>query len=290
MEFEDFHESMFLFVDVWCDGISTAQYNQFAVELLQSLINQTWFTSPSFGLSSDRLDPAPRAQTVEEYLAESAVRVASISATAIPLDTYSNACRHFAVPMSKVVCAKLGECPRHGSMKKLEISKAGLTSVLPLLDILALNRELVHLDVSRNGLDSQSLELLFRVLLWHPHLTTLDISHNPGVCSRTVAALYQLLCRSTQLGQVACDGTVPRCYEPCVQRQVEFNVHSQTIGREQYHLMRKAFRDIDVADEGHIELQALLDWFAAQRVMGHLRARKKQQSAAEVCLRADAWA
>ena len=272
MSFDDFYESIFLFVDVWCEGMSTAQYLKFTTDLLKSLLSQTWFTTSETFLrqqsSTYKIEDTPPIDNIEEEIAKAQARLASMAPSVPPVNLYREACQRVAVRTSKDVSAKLMQA---GSMKTLELPEAGLTTLLPLLDVLLRNRELQKIDLSKNRLDCRSLELLFTVLLWHPKLVTLDISANPGTSTRAVRALYQLLCRNTALRKLRYAGTVAKMYEARLRSQLDFNFHSQAIGSKDYHQLRKAFRQIDVAAEGRVELQDFVDWFGVNQ----LRSRKQ---------------
>ena len=287
LNFEEFYESMFLFVDVWCDGLSEPQYLQFATELLQPILKQQWVTpSQQFDLSTSISsqafpsqaapgEPGAPPRLMEEEMVDAQARVSSMSANPPPpLDIYRDGCLRCALPVSVDVCAALRDAPRQG-MKELVVPHAGLTSILPFLDLLLLHRDLERVELQGNRLDCSSFELLLKVLLLHPKLWVLNISENPCMSSRIVAVMYQLLCRNTQLRRVQFQNTVPMCYDARIKKQLDFNFHSQVISRREYHQLKKAFQGLDALGEKCIDLYDLVNWFSVE----HLRGRKAAASA-----------
>ena len=102
----------------------------------------------------------------------------------------------------------------------MDLSNEGLTSILPLVDVLLLSPDLEELVLSGNQLNSQNLELLFKILLYHHKLKALDISGNPCMSSEATSALNQLLCRNSGLVRLCYKGAVPKCHEADIKLQV----------------------------------------------------------------------
>ena len=276
MDWEQFYNSMFMFVDIWCTGLSKEKYVNFAKELLLPIVSDVRTTQVQpFNLSTAPKTQVrrPNLKAPEVEIMESQARIAWLSANPVAaVDVYRSECQRCAVPVSQKVVDALPDRSKvpPNAIKTLVAASAGLNTLVPLIDVLLLNRDIEELILRDNNLDSDSFELLFTVLLWLRKLRVLDISENPPMSLRAVHAFHQLLCRNTKLSRVRSLKTVSKCYEFHIRAQVEANFHSRVIARDDYFLLQKAFHSLDTSHSGLVDLQELLNWCA----VAHLRGRK----------------
>ena len=186
-------------------------------------------------LSARQDPPGERRRASNQRLPGHAHRQASSRAV------YLAECERTETAPVPAVLQHLPDEPGAHRLSELPLNGLQLHSVAPCLDVIRLNRGLRHLLLNDNRLPSDDVELLATALATQPGLQVLDLSGNPCVSSRCVAALHRLLRTNRSITLALFHGTVPATLKVWLGDAVEANFHRTSLGREDYHKLRYTF-------------------------------------------------
>ena len=267
MTFEQFYDSMFTTVDLWCSSSSEDAYVAYSQRLFGPIMSS--ITGNFENVSALNREQSFAKQVTQVFsegemlslIKESEQRVTELKDSGRREDSaswYALECqRLFGIAMKPVSEA----LSSNGfGMKKLSLKGLGIKSILPLLDVLRLNTQLEELDLANNAFSSTDLQLLFLVLQTSRSLKSLDISGNPVCTSRTVGGLRRLLIRNTSIWKVAIRGTIPAASCTKVVQQADYNYHCNNLTREDYFFFKSAFATLDRDNSGTVDKKELMDY------------------------------
>uniref|UniRef100_A0A7S1NER1 EF-hand domain-containing protein n=1 Tax=Eutreptiella gymnastica TaxID=73025 RepID=A0A7S1NER1_9EUGL len=265
MDFEEFFDSMFTFIDVWVEGLEEEAYVQYAEKMCLPLMNE-------LGKSSVGLTDRRRGQKVfmppdlHGYIHEitvSNVRINGyVSAGMSTSAVYQSECDRLGIEptvrvMEALTASQSKAADKDHRLKEIKLANIKLTNIGPLVDVIRMNTRLEGIYLQNCCLSGSSISLLCHILLEHKKLQVLDISKNEVVGMKEVSDLHRLLVRRPNITVCRFNQTIPNVVRGALQLQLEVNLRANFIPMKEYRALREAFQVMDHNKNGKVEIKEL---------------------------------
>ena len=260
MDFQEFFDAMFNFIDMWCDSGDEEDYLAYAEATAAPLLRElnvdrdklrervdVTFMPPMLGKLLKELQASDRriAQYAERKFTSQQIYVAE--------------CGRLKIDPLPAVTHALDS--KGTNMKLIKLSGIAICGIGPLIDVIRMNKSVTQILLKGCNLEPMSIVVFCHLVFLHRKLQAVDLSGNQPVGARGAMAIHRMLCRNRSITVCRFNGTVPASLKPKLNTALETNFHATAICREDYLVLREAFQEMDYDKSGTADLKEMIKYF-----------------------------
>jgi Ca2+-binding EF-hand superfamily protein len=260
MDFPEFYDAMFNFIDMWCDKSDEAAYVAYAETMVAPLMRDLKVEKEKIRQKVDVTFMPPMLGKLLQELKESDLRVVQYAESKLSSqEVYVAECARLQIdPLPAVVQAL---CSKGTQMKTIKLSGNSLYGIGPLIDVIRMNTSVTQILLKSCNLEPKSIVVFCHLVLLHRNLSAVDISGNQTIGARGAMAIHRMLCRNRQITVCRFNGTVPASLKPKLNSALEANFHSAAICREDFFVLSQAFEEMDDDCSGAVDIYEMVEFF-----------------------------